>query len=224
MILMKTFADRDDLLGELDVLARELGDVHEGPRCCPRRARTRRTERAWDLPGAWSGRFAWVRAKNRHGSSCVAFSDARSRSRSVDLEISTVTSWPTSTTRRRARCSADSSEIARAGRPRAQVDERTEVDDRGDDTLCEPDPCTEVVEERGARLGLRLLEQGAAREQRRCCGSLVELGDLRLDLLAEVRREVADVTQLDEREGGGQEPRRPMSTMSRPDHLDDLNR
>ena len=56
----------------------------------------------------------------------------------------------------------------------------------------------QVVEERGARLGLRLLEQGAAREHD-VVAVLVELEDLRLDLLAEVRREVADAAQLDER-------------------------
>ena len=49
-----------------------------------------------------------------------------------------------------------------------------------------------------ARLGLRLLEQRAAREHD-VVAVLVELEDLRLDLLAEVRREVADAAELDER-------------------------
>ena len=53
-----------------------------------------------------------------------------------------------------------------------------------------------------AALGLRLLEQRAAREHD-VVAVLVELEDLRLDLLAEVRREVADAAQLDER--GGEE-------------------
>jgi hypothetical protein len=81
----------------------------------------------------------------------------------------------------------------------AEVDERTEVDDRRDDALADL-ALVQVVEERGARLGLRLLEQGAAREDD-VVAVLVELEDLGLDLLAEVRREVADAAQLDERRG-----------------------
>jgi hypothetical protein len=81
----------------------------------------------------------------------------------------------------------------------AEVDERTEVDDRRDDALADL-ALVQVVEERGARLGLRLLEQGAAREHD-VVAVLVELEDLGLDLLAEVRREVADAAQLDERRG-----------------------
>ncbi|OUD85373.1 hypothetical protein BC477_13255 [Clavibacter michiganensis subsp. michiganensis] len=50
------------------------------------------------LPGAtWP--MACVRAKTCHGSSCVALSDSETRSRSRSTSrISTVTSWPTSTT------------------------------------------------------------------------------------------------------------------------------
>ncbi len=78
-----------------------------------------------------------------------------------------------------------------------QVDERTEVDDRRHDALADL-ALVEVVEERGAALGLRLLEQGAARQDD-VVAVLVELEDLRLDLLAEVRCEIADAAQLDER-------------------------
>lgn len=78
-----------------------------------------------------------------------------------------------------------------------QVDERTEVDDRRDDTLADL-TLVQVVQERGARLRLRLLEQRAA-AQDDVVAVLVELEDLRFDLLAEVRREVADAAQLDER-------------------------
>jgi hypothetical protein len=81
----------------------------------------------------------------------------------------------------------------------AEVDERTEVDDRGDDALADL-ALVQVVEERGARLGLRLLEQ-ARRREHDVVAVLVELEDLGLDLLAEVRREVADAAQLDERRG-----------------------
>ncbi len=81
--------------------------------------------------------------------------------------------------------------------PPAEVDERTEVDDRGDDTLADL-ARVEVREERRARLGLRLLEERAAREDD-VVAVLVELEDLRLDLLAEVRREVAHAAELDER-------------------------
>ena len=80
-----------------------------------------------------------------------------------------------------------------------QVDERTEVDDRRHGALADL-ALVEVVQERRARLGLRLLEQGAARQDH-VVAVLVELEDLRLDLLAEVRREVADAAQLDQRCG-----------------------
>src|SRR5690606_37007650 len=52
--------------------------------------------------------------------------------------------------------------------------------------------------ERGAALALRLLEQGAAR-QHDVVAVLVELEDLGLDLLAQVRGQVANAAELDER-------------------------
>ena len=79
----------------------------------------------------------------------------------------------------------------------AEVDERAEVDDRGHDALADL-ALLEVVEEGRTRLALRLLEQRAA-AQDDVVAVLVELEDLGLDLLAEVRREVADAAQLDER-------------------------
>src|SRR5690606_35790911 len=78
-----------------------------------------------------------------------------------------------------------------------EVDEGAEVDDRGDDALAHL-ALGEVVEERRTRLALRLLEQRAARQDH-VVAVLVELEDLRLDLLAEVRREVAHAAQFDER-------------------------
>ena len=79
----------------------------------------------------------------------------------------------------------------------AEVDECAEVDDRRDDALANL-ALGEVVEERGAALALRLLEQCAA-GQHDVVAVLVELEDLGLDVLAEVRREVTDAAKLDER-------------------------
>src|SRR5690606_21391998 len=81
----------------------------------------------------------------------------------------------------------------------AQVDERTEVDDRRDLALADL-ALVQAVEELGTRGRLRLLEEGAAREHD-VVAVLVELQDLRLELLAEVRRQVAHAAQLDERSG-----------------------
>src|SRR5690606_33122587 len=61
----------------------------------------------------------------------------------------------------------------------AKVNERTEVDDRRNLALADL-ALVQVVEEVRARLGLRLLEQGAARENH-VVAVLVELEDLRLD-------------------------------------------
>ena len=83
----------------------------------------------------------------------------------------------------------------------AKVDERTEVDDRGHDTAADL-ALAELLEEGRADLGLGLLEPGTARQDH-VVAVLVELDDLGLDLLADVRLEVSDATHLDE--GGGQE-------------------
>src|SRR5690606_16902266 len=72
-----------------------------------------------------------------------------------------------------------------------------EVDDRGHNTLANL-ALGEVVEERGAALALRLLEQCTAGKHN-VVAVLVELEDLRLDLLAQVRGQVANATKLDER-------------------------
>jgi hypothetical protein len=83
----------------------------------------------------------------------------------------------------------------------AQVNERTKVDDRGNDTLANL-ALGEVCEERGAAFALSLLEERTARKHN-VVAVLVEFENLRFDLLAEVRREVANATKLDE--GCGQE-------------------
>src|SRR3954471_3828678 len=83
----------------------------------------------------------------------------------------------------------------------AEIDERAEVDDRRDDTLADG-ALLQLVEELAAHLGLGLLEPGAAREHH-VVAVLVELDDLGLDLLADVRLQIADATHLHQR--GGQE-------------------
>src|SRR5690606_32073481 len=83
----------------------------------------------------------------------------------------------------------------------AQIDEGAEVDDRGDHTLADL-ALLQLVQELAADLGLGLLEPGATRQDH-VVAVLVELDDLGLDLLADVRLEVADTTHLDQR--GGQE-------------------
>jgi hypothetical protein len=81
----------------------------------------------------------------------------------------------------------------------AEVDERTEVDDRGHDALADL-ALLQVGEEVLALLGLRLLEPGAA-GQHDVVAVLVELDDLGLELLADVRLEVAHAAHLDQRRG-----------------------
>ncbi len=81
----------------------------------------------------------------------------------------------------------------------AEIDERAEVDDRRDDTLADG-ALLQLVEELAAHLGLRLLQPGAA-AQHHVVAVLVELDDLGLDLLADVRLQIADATHLDQRRG-----------------------
>ena len=83
----------------------------------------------------------------------------------------------------------------------AEVDERAEVDDRGDDTR----PHLALLqggEEVLADLGLGLLQPGAA-GQDHVVAVLVQLDDLGLELLADVRLQVAHAAHLDQ--GGRQE-------------------
>src|SRR4051794_25133983 len=80
-----------------------------------------------------------------------------------------------------------------------QVDERTEVDDRGDHTLADL-ALLELREEVLADLGLGLLEPRTA-GQDHVVAVLVELDDLGLELHADVRLEVADAAHLDQRRG-----------------------
>ena len=81
----------------------------------------------------------------------------------------------------------------------AEIDECTEVDDRGDDTLADG-ALLQLVEELAAHLGLGLL-QPRATGQHNVVAVLVQLDDLGFDLLADVRLEIADAAHLDERCG-----------------------
>jgi hypothetical protein len=83
----------------------------------------------------------------------------------------------------------------------AEIDESAEVDDGGHDTLAHL-ALLQLVQELGADLGLGLLEPCPA-GQHHVVALLVELDDLGLDLLADVRLQIADTTHFDE--GGGQE-------------------
>src|ERR687897_522412 len=81
----------------------------------------------------------------------------------------------------------------------AEVDERTEVDDRGDDALADL-ALLQRLQEGGTHLGLGLLEPGTA-GQDHVVAVLVQLDDLGLDLLADVRLQVANPAHLDQRRG-----------------------
>ncbi len=87
----------------------------------------------------------------------------------------------------------------------AKVHERAEVHDRADRALA-PLALLERLEERLAALALRLLEEGAA-GQHDVVPVAVELDDLRLELGADERVQVADATQVHQRRG--QEPTEP---------------
>src|SRR6185437_14771551 len=81
----------------------------------------------------------------------------------------------------------------------AEVHERTEVDDRGDDARVDL-ALGELVEELAADLGLGLLQPLPAGEDD-VVAVLVELDDLRLELAAHVGLQVADAAHLDQRRG-----------------------
>ncbi len=79
----------------------------------------------------------------------------------------------------------------------AEVDERAEVDDAGDDTLADLS-AGQLVEELAAHLGLGLLEVGAA-GQNHVVTVLVQLDDLGFELPAHIRLQVAHAAHLDQR-------------------------
>src|SRR5690606_28376337 len=86
-----------------------------------------------------------------------------------------------------------------------EVDERAKVDDRRNDALAHL-ARLEVGEEGRAASRLGLFEQSSTREHD-VVPVLIQLEDLRLDLLAKVRGQVTYPTQFNER--GRQEPAEP---------------
>src|SRR5699024_10780347 len=100
----------------------------------------------------------------------------------------------------------------------AEIDERSEVDDRGDNALADL-PLLQLGEEVLPDLGLRLLEPGTPRQDD-VVAVLVELDDLGLELLADVRLQVTDAAHLDQRRG--QEAAQPdVENQTALDDLDD---
>src|SRR6478736_3920630 len=192
------FADRHDLLRELDVLARQLRDVHEALDAVgDADERTERNElrdlarcdladrvgAGEDLPRVL------LRRLERQGDALAVELDGEHLDGDLLADLDDLAGVLDVLPRELG----DVHETVDA----TEVDERTEVDDRRDDTLADL-ARVQVGEEGRTRLGLRLLEERATREDD-VVAVLVELEDLRLDLLAEVRREVADAAQLDER-------------------------
>ena len=152
------------------------------------------------LPGTiWP--IAWVRAKCRHGSSCVALSDSDTRSRSMSTSsTSTVTSSPTWTTSDGwSMCFQDSSETCTrpSTPPRSTNAPKLTIEET---TPLRMAPFVQLVEELAAHLGLGLLQPGAAGKHH-VVAVLVQLDDLGLDLLADVRLQIADAAHLDQRCG-----------------------
>src|SRR5262249_47965328 len=99
----------------------------------------------------------------------------------------------------------------------AEVDECAEVDDRADDTLADL-ALLQRVQEVLANLALGLLKPGPA-GQDHVVAVLVQLNDLGLDFLADVRLEVADPAHLDQR-GGQEAAQADVPDQAAPDHLD----
>ena len=83
----------------------------------------------------------------------------------------------------------------------AEVDERTEVDDRGHDTAANL-ARLQVGEELVALLALRLLEESPAREDD-VVAVLVELDDLALEAATDEGVQVAHTAEVDERRRRG---------------------
>ena len=193
----------DHLLGRLDVLLGQLGDVHEA--LDPRGDADERSERhelgdlALDdlaglvlalelLPGILLGRLE----RERHALALEVdvehldldlLADLDDLARMVDV------------------LPAELGDVHEPVDP-AEIDERAEVHDRGDGPLA-PLALRERLEELLAPLALGLLEEGAAREHD-VVAVAVELDDLALELGADERVQVAHPPQVDER--GGQEP------------------
>src|SRR5690606_16046385 len=180
------FTDRDDLVGQLDVLAGELRDVHKALDAVrdahegaerddlgdlargdlADRVRTREDLPRVLLRGLQRQRDALAVQVDLEDLDGDLLADLDDLGRVLDVL---------------PRQLGDVDETVHT----AEVDERTEVDDRRDDALADL-TLVQVVQERRARLGLRLLEKGATRQDH-VVAVLVQLEDLRLELLAQVR-------------------------------------
>src|SRR5690606_13329111 len=100
----------------------------------------------------------------------------------------------------------------------AEVHERAEVDDRGDDTAADL-ALGEGLQEGGAHLGLSLLEPRTTREHD-VVAVLVELDDLGLDLLPDVGLQVTHAAHLHQR-GGEEATKADVEDQAALDDLDD---
>ena len=130
-----------------------------------------------------------------------------------------MTSWPTSTTSRRV-VDVLPGELGDVHQTvdAAEVHERAEVDDRGDDAAAHL-ALLQGGEEVLPHLGLGLLQPRPA-GQHDVVAVLVQLDDLGLELLADVRLEVAHPAHLDQ--GRRQEAAQPdVEDQAALDHLDD---
>src|SRR5690554_364555 len=193
---------RHDLLRQVDVAHGELGDVHEAlDAVVDAHERAERNELG-DLAGhdladgvgaGIDGPRVLLRRLERQGDALAVHLDRQH----LDLDLLADVDDLVRVVDVLPRQLGDVHQTVHA----AQVDERAEVDDGRDDALADL-ARSERGEERRAHLRLRLLEEGTARQDH-VVAVLVELDDLRLDLLPDVRTEVAHAAHL--HEGGREE-------------------
>ena len=190
----------DDLVRDLDVALGQLGDVHQALDALL--DADERTERHQ------LGDLARHDLADRVGAGEVApriFLSRLERQRNplavhVDVEhldgdlvahLTTSDGW--------SMCFQDSSETCTrpSTPPRSTNAPKLTIEDT---TPLRMAPLLQLVEELAAHLGLGLLQPGAA-GQHHVVAVLVQLDDLGLDLLADVRLQIADATHLDQRRG-----------------------
>src|SRR5690606_10827030 len=211
--------DLDDLLGQLDVALGQLGDVHQALDAVPaadegaerhRRGDPARHELADRVGTGERAPRGLLRRLQRQRDPLAVHVDVQ------DLDGDLVT---------------DLHDLARVvdvlpgqlgdvhqAVHAAQVDERTEVDDGGHHALADL-ALGQRVEELAAHLGLGLLQVGAA-GQHHVVAVLVQLDDLRLELAADVRLQVAHPAHLDQRRGQ-EAPQADVQDQAALDDLDD---
>ena len=206
-------ADLDDLLGDLDVPLGQLGDVHQALNAVVDADERAERDQLGDLarddlldrvgPGELPPRVFLGRLQRQRDALAVQVDVEH-----LDLDLladldnlgGVVDVLP-----------GELGDVHQAVHA-AKVDERAEVDDRGDDALADL-ALLQLVEELGTHLGLGLLEVGPA-GQHHVVAVLVQLDDLRLELPADVRLQVR-TRRISTREAG-RKPRRPMSRIRPP--------